>query len=117
MSKNFRKMAMAVALMATLFNNCDVFAAESGKTVVQDEVRENNTSTATEDKDKGGNSKDKLKKGDAKKINARLDELDEKFEEQRAMQKKILEKLEKMESERVKGANDEMQLSADSQHK
>ena len=106
MSKNFRKMAMAVALMATLFNNCDVFAAESGKTVVQDEVRENNTSTATEDKDKGGNSKDKLKKGDAKKINARLDELDEKFESQRAIQRQILETLEKIESEGVNGTSE-----------
>ena len=108
MSKNFRKMAMAVAVMATLFNNCDVFAAESGKTVVQDEVRENNTSTAAEDKDKVGKGKDKLKKGDAKKINARLDELDEKFEVQRAMQRKILETLEKIESERVKGTSEEV---------
>ena len=106
MNKNFKRMAMAVAMMATLFNNCDVFAAESGKTVVQDEVRENNTSTATEDKDKGGNSKDKLKKGDAKKINARLDELDEKFESQRAIQKQILETLEKIESERVNGTSE-----------
>ena len=106
MNKNFKRMAMAVAMMATLFNNCDVFAAESGKTVVQDEVRENNTSTATEDKDKGGNSKDKLKKGDAKKINARLDELDEKFESQRAIQKQILEMLEKIESERVNGTSE-----------
>ena len=103
MSKNFRKMIMAVAVMATLFNNCDALAAESGKEVVQDEVRENKTATATEEKDKVGKRKDKLEKGDAKKINARLDELDEKFESQRAIQKQILEKLEQMESERVKG--------------
>ena len=107
MSKNLRKMAMAVAVMATLFNNCDVFAAESGKTVVQDEVRENkSTTTATEDKDKVGKGKDELKKGDAKKINARLDELDEKFEEQRATHKKILEMLEKIESEGVNGTSE-----------
>ena len=99
MSKKFRKMAMAMALVATLFNNCDVLAAESGKTVVQDEVRENKTAVE---------EKSKLKKGDAKKINARLDELDEKFEAQRAMQKKILEKLEQMESERVNGTSEEV---------
>ena len=109
MNKNFKRMAMAVAMMATLFNNCDALAAESGKTVVQDEVRENkSTTTAAEDKDKVGTHKDKLKKGDAKKINARLDELDEKFEAQRATQRKILETLEKIESERVKGTSEEV---------
>ena len=99
MIKKFRKMAMAMALVATLFNNCDALAAESGKEVVQDEVRENNTAAE---------EKSKMKKGDSKKINARLDELDEKFEAQRAMQKKILEKLEQMESERVNGTSDEV---------
>ena len=98
MIKKFRKMAMAMALVATLFNNCDALAAESGKEVVQDEVRENNTAAE---------EKSKMKKGDSKKINARLDELDEKFEAQRAMQKKILEKLEQMESERVNGTSEE----------
>ena len=102
MGKNFRKMAMAVALMATLFNQCDVMAAESEKAVVQDE------STTAADKDKVEKLKDKLKKSDAKKINARIDELDEKFETQRAMQEKILEMLEQIESERVKGANEEI---------
>ena len=99
MIKKFRKMAMAMALVATLFNNCDALAAESGKEVVQDEVRENNTAAE---------EKSKMKKGDSKKINARLDELDEKFEAQRAMQKKILEMLEQMESERVNGTSDEV---------
>lgn len=80
---------MAVAMMATLFNNCDVLAAESRKTVVQDEVCENkSTTTAAEEKYKGGKGKDELKKGNAKKINARLDDLEEKFETQRATQKK-----------------------------
>ena len=99
MSKKFSKMAMAMALVATLFNNCDALAAESGKEVVQDEVRENKTAAE---------EKSKMKKGDAKKINARLDELDEKFEAQRAMQKKILEMLEQMESERVNGTSEEV---------
>lgn len=108
MRKKFRKMAMAMAIMATLFNQCDVQAAESEKAVVQDEVRENKTATTAEDKNKVEKRKDKKKKIDSKEINARIDELDEKFEEQRSTQKKILEKLEQMESERVKGANDEI---------
>ena len=108
MIKKFRKMAMAMALVATLFNNCDALAAESGKEVVQDEVRENKTAIATEEKDKVGKRKEKLEKGDAKKINARLDELDEKFEAQSAMQRKILEMLEKLESERINGTSEEV---------
>ena len=108
MSKNFRKKVMAVAVMATLFNNCDALAAESVKEVVQDEVRGNKTATANEDKDKVGKRKDKLKKDDEKKINARLDELDEKFESQRAIEKQILEMLEQMEAERVKGTSEEI---------
>ena len=106
MRKKFRKMAMAMAIMATLFNNCDALAAESGKTVVQDEVRENKTSTTAEDKNKVEKRNDKKKKIDSKEIHARIDELDEKFEEQRATQRKILEKLEQMESERVKGTSE-----------
>ena len=108
MRKNFRKMAMAMVIMATLFNQCEVQAAESEKAVVQDEVRENKMATTAEDKNKVEKRKDKKKKIDSKEINARIDELDEKFEEQRATQKKILEKLEQMESERVKGANEEI---------
>lgn len=108
MRKKFRKMALTMAIMATLFNQCDVQAAESEKAVVQDEVRENKTATTAEDKNKVEKRKDKKKKIDSKEINARIDELDEKFEEQRSTQKKILEKLEQMESERVKGANDEI---------
>ena len=103
MSKNFRKMAVAVALTATLFSQCDVMAADAEKAVVQDEVRENKSSISAED-----TRKEKLKKGDAKAINARIDELDEKFEAQRAMQEKILEMLEQMETERVNGANEEV---------
>lgn len=102
MKKKFRKMAMAVALMATLFNQCDVMAAESEKAVVQDE------STAAEDKNKVDTRKDKLKKSGAKEINARIDELNEKFETQRAMQEKILEMLEQIESERVNGVKEEI---------
>lgn len=103
MSKNFRKMAVAVALTATLFSQCDVMAADAEKAVVQDEVRENKSSISAED-----TRKEKLKKGDAKAINARIDELDEKFEAQRAMQEKILEMLEQMETERVNDANEEV---------
>ena len=99
MTKNFKRIALAAAMMATLFGQCDVQAAESEKSVVQDEVRNNKSSTASEEKTK-------LKKGEAKKINARLDELDEKFESQRAIQKQILEMLEKIESERVNGTSE-----------
>ena len=99
MSKKLKKMAVAMAMMATLFSQCDVMAAESEKAVVQ---AEDKSSTAAEDKSKVGTRKDKLKKGDAKAINARIDELDEKFETQREVQKKILEMLERFESERVK---------------
>lgn len=106
MRKQFRKMAMAMAIMATLFGQCDVQAAESEKSVVQDEVRENKTSTTAEDKNKVEKHNDKLKKDDAKKINARLDELDEKFEAQRATQRKILEMLERFETERVNGTSE-----------
>ena len=108
MRKKFRKMAMTMAIMATLFNQCEVQAAESEKAVVQDEVRENKSAATAEDKNKVEKRKDKKKKIDSKEISARIDELDEKFEEQRATQKKILEKLEQMESERVKGANEEI---------
>lgn len=62
MRKKFMKMAIAVAIMATLFNQCDVQAAESEKSVAQDEVRENNTSTTAEDKNKVEKRKDKKKK-------------------------------------------------------
>ena len=106
MRKKFRKMAMAMAIMATLFNQCDVQAAEPEKSVVQDEVRKNKMSTTAEDKNKVEKRNDKKKKIDSKEINARIDELDEKFEEQRATQRKILEKLEQMESERVKGTSE-----------
>ena len=106
MNKNFKRMALAVAMMATLFGQCDVHAAESEKSVVQDEVRNNKTSTAAEDKNKVEKRNDKKKKIDSKKINARLDELDEKFESQRAIQKQIIEMLEKIESERVNGTSE-----------
>ena len=106
MSKNFRKMVLATALVATLFNNCDVLAAESEKTFAPDEVRENKMETVAEDKNDGGEHKDKLKKSDARRINARFDELDEKFELQRAMQEKKM--LERFESERVKGTIEEI---------
>lgn len=108
MRKNFRKMALVMAIMATLFNQYEVQAAESEKSVVQDEVRENKSATTVEDKNKVEKRNDKKKKSDSKEINARIDELDEKFEKQRATQKKILEKLEQMESDRVKGANEEI---------
>lgn len=108
MSKNFRKMAMTVAMIVTLFNSCDALAAESEKTVVQDEVRENETSTTADDKNDVGKRKDKLKKGDARKIHARLDELEEKFEAQRAMQERIVAMLERFESERVNGTIEEI---------
>ena len=62
MRKKFRKMALAVAIMATLFNQCEVQAAESEKAVVQDEVRENKTATTAEDKNKVEKCKDKKKK-------------------------------------------------------
>jgi len=104
MRKKFRKMALTMAIMATLFNQCEVQAAESEKAVVQAEVRENKSAATAEDKNKVEKRKDKKKKIDSKEINARIDELDEKFEEQRATQKKILEKLEQMESERVLSA-------------
>lgn len=105
MSKKLKKMAVAMAMMATLFSQCDVMAADAEKSVVQSEDK---SSTAAEDKNKVGTRKDKLKKGDAKAINARIDELDEKFESQREVQKKILEMLERMESERVNGASAEV---------
>ena len=108
MRKKIRKMAMAMAIIATLFNQCEVQAEESEKAVVQDEVRENKSATTAEDKNKVEKRKDKKKKIDSKEINARIDELDEKFEKQRATQRKILEKLEQMESERVNGANEEI---------
>ena len=108
MRKKFRKMAMAVAVMATLFNQCDVQAAEPEKSVVQGEIRENKTSTTAEDKNKVEKRNDKKKKIDSKEINARIDELDEKFEEQKATQRKILEMLERFEAERVKGTSEEV---------
>ena len=108
MRKKFRKMAMAMAIMATMFGQCDVQAAESEKSVVQDEVRENKTSTTAEDKNKVEKRNDKKKKIDSKEINARIDELDEKFEEQKATQRKILEMLERFEAERVKGTSEEV---------
>ena len=106
MNKNFRKMALAMALVATLFNQCDVQAAESEKAIVQDKILENKSTPTVENKSKGGTGKDKLRKSDSKEIKARIDELDEKFESQRAIQKQILETLEKIESERVNGTSE-----------
>ena len=76
--KNLKKMALAMAVCATFFNNCEVMAAEKN-----------------------------LPPKEIKAVNSRIDELNEKFEEQQEIQKKILEMLENLKTSRVKGASEE----------
>ena len=97
--KNFKKIVLAAAVCATFFNNCEVMAAE--KNVVSSEVQ-NSESTSQKD-----NPKKISEKKEIKAVNSRIDELDEKIEEQQAIQKKILEMLENLRTARVKGASEE----------
>lgn len=94
--KNLKKTALAMALMATMFNHCEVLAAE--KNISQEEVQ------VFESEEK---SKKNLSQKEIKTVNVRIDELNEKIEEQRAIQKKILDLLENMRTARVKGASEE----------
>lgn len=84
--KNLKKMALTMAVCATFFNNCEVMAAE--KNVVHEE-----TQTAS--------------RKNLKFVNNRIEELNEKIEEQKAIQEKILELLENLRTSRVKGASEE----------
>ena len=79
MNKSFKKTALVMALMATLFNNCEAKSSETDKTPVKELVR--NEQTKKDDSQK-----------EIKAINTRIDELD----------KKIVDLLERFEIERDK---------------
>lgn len=94
--KNFKKTVLAMALMATMFNHCEVLAAEKNNSQEEVQVFE------TEEKSK------KITSGkEIKAVEVRIDELNEKIEEQRVTQEKILEMLENMRTARVKGVSEE----------
>lgn len=76
--KKMKKILLAVAVCATFFNNCEAMAAEKN-----------------------------LSEKEIKAVNIRIDELNEKIEEQQSIQKKILELLENLKMARVKGASEE----------
>ncbi|MBR6013535.1 MAG: TrbG/VirB9 family P-type conjugative transfer protein [Selenomonadaceae bacterium] len=76
--KNLKKFVLAAAVFATFFNNCEVMAAEKN-----------------------------LSPKEIKVVNSRIEELNEKFEEQKAIQEKILDLLENLRTTKVKGASEE----------
>lgn len=100
--KNFKKTALAIAVMATMFNHCEVMAAESDKNVVREEVQVLDTAS-----DEKANKKKVVSKNEVKKADCRIEELNQKIEEQQAMQEKILEMLERLEFTAVKGVSEE----------
>ena len=101
--KNFKKTALALAVMATMFNNCEVMAAESSQNISEEKVQVFNS-----DADKRDSKKKIVSKNELKKVNSRIDELNQKFKEQQEMQEKIISLLERLESSKVKGASDEI---------
>ena len=94
--KNLKKTALVMALMATMFNHCEVLAAEKNNSQEEVQVFE------SEEKSKKFSSGKEMKA-----VNIRIDELNERIEEQRVTQEKILEMLEKIRTVRVKGASEE----------
>ena len=100
--KNLKKTALAMAVMATIFNHCDVLAAESAKNVVEEEVQVYESTDKQEEKSKKLGSKKEIKA-----VNNRIDELNQKLEEQQIMQEKIIEILEHLEFTQVKGVSEE----------
>ena len=90
--KNFKKTVLALAVMATMFNNCEVMAAESNQNISEEKVQ-----IFESEADKKIISKNELKK-----LNSRIDELNQKFKEQQEMQEKIISLLERLESSKVK---------------
>ena len=100
--KNLKKTALAMAIMATMFNHCAVMAAESDKNVVEEEVQVYEATDNQEEKSKKIGSKKEIKA-----VNNRIDELNQKLEEQQIMQEKIIAMLERLEFTRVKGASEE----------
>ena len=79
--KNLKKTALAMAIMATMFNHCAVMAAESDKNVVEEEVQVYDATDNQEEKSKKIGSKKEIKA-----VNSRIDELNQKLEEQQIMQ-------------------------------
>ena len=94
--KNLKKIMLAAAVCATFFNHCEVMAAEKNNSQEEVQVFE------AEEK-----SKKFLSGKEIKAVNIRIDELNEKIEEQRLTQEKILEMLENMRTARVKGVSEE----------
>ena len=94
--KNLKKIMLAAAVCATFFNHCEVMAAEKNNSQEEVQVFE------AEEK-----SKKFLSGKEIKAVNIRIDELNEKIEEQRVTQEKILEMLEKIRTARVKGVSEE----------
>ena len=94
--KNLKKTALVMALMATMFSHCEVFAAEKNNSQEEVQVFE------SEEKSKKFSSGKEMKA-----VKIRIDELNERVEEQRVTQEKILEMLEKMRTARVKGVSEE----------
>ena len=100
--KKLKKTAMAIAVMATMFSHCNVMAAESNKNVEEEVQAFESTDNQEEKSTKSGSKKE------IKAVNSRIDELNQKIEEQQIMQEKIIEMLENMEFTKVKGASEEM---------
>ena len=94
--KNLKKIMFAAAVCATFFNHCEVFAAEKNNSQEEVQVFE------SEEKSKNFSSGKEMKA-----VNIRIEELNERIEEQRVTQEKILEMLEKIRTVRVKGASEE----------
>ena len=99
--KKMKKMAIAIAVMASLFSNNNVMAADTERTVVNEENQEN-VDSGKKHKDKRNESKTQK---EMQSVNSRIDELDQKISEQEELQERIMEILEKMENANRMTAN------------
>ena len=93
----FKAMIMTMAVMATLFSNGNVMAAEKETSVVNDENQENY--------DSGKKHKENKSKKEINEVNNRIDKLNQKISEQEEIQEKIMWLLEKMEKENRMAVN------------
>lgn len=93
MSK-IKSMIMTMAVMASLFSNNSVMAAESEKVVINEETQED----VDTDKKQKKKIKDSKSQKEIQAVNSRINELNQKIAEQEELQERIMELLERMEN-------------------
>ena len=87
-------MIMTMAVMASLFSNNSVMAAEVEKAVVNEETQEN----ADSDKKQKKKLKESKTQKEIQDVNSRIEKLNQKILDQEELQERIMELLEKMEN-------------------